>query len=98
MGQGVVNLREEEYQLIVTELKKMHTEQLKTIKAVIKKIKTIATYGSFFSAQLTSKRVSDVLDTISNDIVKLLEQVFQESEASIEKMIENTITTDGGCS
>lgn len=98
MGQRVVNLREEEYQVIVTELKKMHTEQLETIRAVIEKIKTIATYSSFFSAHLTSKRVSDVLDTISNDIVKLLEEVFQESEASIEKMIENTITTDGECS
>lgn len=96
MGQ-VINLREEEYQIIVMELKKMHTEQLAKIRVYIEQIKLMATSNNIFSTELTSKKVVSLLDTISNDIIGLLEQVFQDSETGVTNMIESVITTDGAC-
>lgn len=89
----IINLRESEYQAIVSELAKMHTDQLQSVNAVIADMKTLVTSAAF-SANLTSKKMEDMLDTVSADIVALLEQAFQDSEAGVANMIESTMATD----
>lgn len=90
----IINLRENEYQTIVSELAKMHTNQLQSVNAVIADMKTLVTSDDAFSANLTSKKMEDMLDTVSADIMTLLEQVFQDSEAGVANMIESTMKTD----
>lgn len=93
----LVNLRESEYQTIVSELGKMHTEQLQNVEAVINEMKILVTSEDAFSANLTSKKMTDMLDTLSKDVMTLLEQAFQDSEAGVANMITTIMTTDSAC-
>ncbi len=93
----IINLREEEYRNIVTELAKMHTDQLQNIETIINEMKTLVTSEDVFSADLTSKKMADMLDTLSDDVMTLLKQAFQDSEAGIANMITTTVTTDSAC-
>lgn len=93
----VINLRENEYQTIVTELGKMHIAQLQNVETIINEMKTLVTSEDAFSANLTSKKMVDMLDMLSEDIMPLLKQAFQDSEAGVANMITSTITTDSAC-
>lgn len=93
----IINLRENEYQTIVSELGKMHTDQLQNVENIINEMKTLVTSEDAFSANLTSKKMEDMLDTLSNDVMTLLKQAFQDSEAGIANMITTTMTTDSAC-
>ncbi len=93
----IINLREEEYRNIVTELAKMHTDQLQNIETIINEMKTLVTSEDVFSADLTSKKMADMLDTLSDDVMTLLKQAFQDSEAGVANMITTTVTTDSAC-
>lgn len=93
----LVNLRESEYQTIVSELGKMHENQLQNVEAVINEMKTLVTSEDAFSANLTSKKMVDMLDMLSNDVMTLLKQAFQDSEAGVANMITTTMTTDSAC-
>ena len=92
-----INLRESEYQTIVSELAQMHASTAR-IGAVIYMIRILVTSEDTFSTNLTSKKILDMLDTLSNDIIPLLEQAFQDSEAGVANMIKATIATDSACS
>ena len=92
-----INLRENEYQTIVSELAKMHTEQIQSVADIIAEMKTLVTSDDVFSTNLTSKKVEDMLDTLSSDIMVLLEQAFQDSEAGVANMIQSTVVTDSEC-
>ncbi len=93
----IINLREDEYRTIVTELAKMHTDQLQNIETIINEMKTLVTSEDAFSADLTSKKMADMLDTLSDDVMTLLKQAFQDSEAGVANMITTTVTTDSAC-
>lgn len=93
----IINLRENEYQTIVSELGKMHTDQLQNVENIINEMKTLVTSEDAFSANLTSKKMEDMLDTLSNDVMTLLKQAFQDSEAGIANMITTIMTTDSAC-
>jgi len=93
----VINLRENEYQTIKTELEKMHTDQLQSVAGIISEMKALVTSGDTFSADMTSKKIEDMLDMLSNDVIMLLEQAFQDSEAGIANMIKSAIVTDSAC-
>lgn len=93
----LVNLRESEYQTIMFELGKMHENQLQNVEAVIHEMKTLVTSEDAFSANLTSKKMVDMLDMLSNDVMTLLKQAFQDSEAGVANMITTTMTTDSAC-
>ncbi|MCM1263046.1 MAG: hypothetical protein NC313_10035 [Butyrivibrio sp.] len=93
----IVNLRQTEYQTIVTELSKMHTDQLQCVADAITKLRNIVTSDDIFSANQTSKKMEDMLDMAASDIVSLLEQAFNDSEAGIANMITSITTTDSAC-
>lgn len=93
----IINLRENEYRTIVSELGKMHTDQLQNVEDIINDMKTLVTSEDAFSADLTSKKMEDMLDMLSNDVMTLLKQAFQDSEAGIANMITTTMTTDSAC-
>lgn len=94
----IINLRENEYQTIMSELSKMHADQLQNVTDVITEMKTLVTSDDVFSADLTSKKVEDMLDTLSNEIMTLMEQAFQDSEAGVANMIKSAVVTDSACS
>lgn len=94
----IINLREEEYETIVSELSKMHTDQLQSVSSVIAEIRKLVTSEDIFSANLTSKKVTDMLDVLSDDVMILLQQAFQDSEAGVANMITSTMITDSACS
>lgn len=93
----IINLRENEYQTIMSELSKMHADQLQNVTDVITEMKTLVTSDDVFSADLTSKKVEDMLDTLSNEIMTLMEQAFQDSEAGVANMIKSAVVTDSAC-
>lgn len=93
----IINLRENEYQTIVSELAKMHTNQLQNVADVIAEMKTLVASDDVFSANLTSKKIEDMLDTLLSDIMILLEQAFQDSETGVANMIKSVMATDGAC-
>lgn len=90
----VINMRENEYQVIASELAKMHTEQLQNVNAIITEMKTLVTSEDAFYAEQTTKKMVDMLDAVSSEIISLLKQAFQDSEAGIENMIKSIMTTD----
>lgn len=90
----IVNLRQTEYKDITTELSKMHIEQLMCIEDVISKLRIIANNKSFFSASQTSKKMVDMLDVITSDVISLLKQIFNDSDKGINNMINSIMTTD----
>lgn len=90
----IINLRENEYQTIVSELEKMHENQLKNVADIIMEMKMLVASDDIFSANLTSQKMVSMLDTISDDVMMLLMQVFLDSEAGIFSMITSTIDAD----
>lgn len=93
----IINLRENEYQTIMSELSKMHADQLQNVTDIITEMKTLVTSDDVFSADMTSKKVEDMLDTLSSEIMTLLEQAFRDSEAGVANMIKSAIATDSAC-
>lgn len=93
----VINLREDECRTIVSELAQMHTNQLQSVTNVITEMKDLVTREDVFSANLTSKKVEDMLDVLSSDVMTLLEQAFQDSEAGVANMIKDIKVTDDAC-
>ena len=93
----LINLREIEYQTIVTELSKMHTDQLQCVADAITELRNIVTSDDIFSADLTSKKMEDMFDMVTSDIIALLEQAFNDSEAGVANMISSIMTTDSFC-
>lgn len=94
----VINLRENEYQTIMSELVKMHTDQLQSVDEIIAEMRTLVTSDDAFSANLTSRKMEDMMDMFSSEIMALLEQAFQDSEAGVANMITSTMVTDSACS
>ena len=93
----VINLREDEYQTLVEQLVKMHANQLQNVTDVINEMRALVTSDEVFSANMTSKKIEDMLDMLSSDVITLLEQVFHDCEIGIGNMIKNTLSTDGIC-
>lgn len=93
----LINLRQTEYDTIVSELSTMHTDQLQCVADVITKLRTIVTSDDIFSANQTSKKMEDMLDMVTSDVISLLEQAFTDSEAGVANMITTITTTDSAC-
>ncbi|MDE7284205.1 MAG: hypothetical protein K2N85_11585 [Lachnospiraceae bacterium] len=94
----LINLRETEYQTIVTELSKMHTDQLECVRDVISRLSILALGNDLFYAEKTSRKMKDMLDLVTSDIIVLLEQAFKDSEAGVANMISSITITDSACS
>lgn len=92
-----INLRENEYQTIVSELTQMHTNQLQSVDTIVTEMKTLVTSKDVFSVDLTSKKMVDMLDMLSNDVITLLKEAFRDSEAGVANMIMSTMITDSAC-
>ena len=90
----LINLREAEYQTIVTELSKMHTDQLQCLEDVITKLGLISMGGDFFFANKASRKMRDMLDMVKSDITVHLKQAFTDTEASVANMISSITITD----
>lgn len=93
----IINLRENEYQTIISELSKMHAGHLQNVDAVIKEIKALVTSEEGFSVNQTSRKMEDMVDVLSADVMELLKQAFQDSETGISSMITSTVETDSAC-
>ncbi len=94
----IINLRENEYRTIATELAKMHTDQMQNVSAIIAEMKTLVSSEDVFSANLTSQKMIEMLDMLSNDVMTLLQQAFRDSEAGVANMIASAMITDSACS
>lgn len=90
----IVNLRESEYQIIVSELSQMHSNQLTSVKEFIEEMKMMVTSQEIFYVNRTSTKMVDMLEILSYEIVPVLERAFQDSEVGVANMIESTITID----
>lgn len=90
----IINLRETEYQTIVTELAKMHENQLQNVTNVIIEMTTLITSEDIFSANQTSQKIYDMLEILHNDVMMLLQQAFEDSEAGVARMISSVAVTD----
>ncbi len=89
-----VNLREAEYQTIVAELSQMHTDQLSTVEDFVAEMKMMVTSQEIFWANKTSVKMTDMLDVLSGDIMTLIKQAFQDSEAGVANMVTSIMITD----
>lgn len=93
----VINLREDEYQTIVSELSAIHAGQLQSVTSIIAQMKTLVTSDDIFSTDLTSKKIEDMLDMLSGNVMTLLEQAFENSETGVASMIKSTMAADSIC-
>lgn len=94
---NIINLRETEYQIIVSDLSKMHEDQLDSIKKGIHKMKGIVSSNNIFSTNLTSRKMINMLFVLEVDVIPLLQQAFRDSEAGVTNMIKSTMITDSVC-
>lgn len=92
-----VNLREYEYNTVTSELQKFHADQLEAAADILGKLKSLATSADGLSADKTSAKIADVAEVISSDVLALLEQAFENSEAGISDMIAAIMATDTAC-
>lgn len=90
----IINMRENEYQVITSELAKMHTEQLESVNAVISEMKMLVDSEDAFYAEHTTEKMTDMLEAVSSEVMSLLKQAFQDSETGVANMIESIMTTD----
>lgn len=90
----IINLRESEYQIIVSELSQMHSAQLANVRNFIEEMKMMVTSQDIFLVNKTSAKMVDMLEVLSYEIVPVLEQAFQDCEAGVANMIESTMTID----
>lgn len=90
----IINLRESEYKIIKEELADMHEKQLQNINAVMARLRLQVSNPLIFSTDLTSKKIIDILDMISNNVIYPLQQAFQDSEAGVANMITSIMLTD----
>lgn len=93
----VINLREDEYQTIAAELSAIHAGQLQSVTDIIAQMKTLVTSNDTFSADLTSKKIEDMLDMLSGNVMTLLEQAFEDSETGVASMIKSIMAADSVC-
>lgn len=93
-----INLRENEYQSIVSQLADMHENHLQNVLEIIIKMKLFVNDKDVFSTNLTSKKISDMLEALTTDVMSLLQQAFNDSEAGVANMIQSTMSTDTVCS
>lgn len=93
----IINLRESEYQTIVSELSNMHTNQMDKIREIIGDLNELVTSKTTFSADMVSENITNMLAVLSDSILPLLEQTFQDSEAGVANMITSTTVTDTAC-
>lgn len=92
-----INLRESEYQIIMTELTKMHADHLRNVSSVIGEMKTLVNSEDIFSADLTSQKMTEMLDLLASDVMTLLQQAFWDSEAGVANMMASSMITDSAC-
>lgn len=92
-----VNLREQEYNVVMSELQKFHTNQMEAASDILQQLKSLATSADGLWADKTSAKISDVADAISADVLALLEQAFRDSEAGVCNMITAIMATDTAC-
>lgn len=92
-----INLRENEYQSIVSQLADMHENHLQNVLEIIIKMKLLVNDKDVFSTNLTSKKISDMLEALTTDVMSLLQQAFNDSEAGVANMIQSTMSTDTVC-
>lgn len=92
-----VNLREQEYNEVTSELQKFHTEQIEAITDILGKLKTLATSADGLSADKTSAKISDVAETVTSDVLALMGRAFDDSEAGVSDMITAILATDTAC-
>ncbi len=90
----IINLRESEYQIIVSELSQMHSAQLTNVRSFIEEMKMMVTSQDIFWVNKTSAKMVDMLEVLSYEIVPVLEQAFQDCEVGVANMIESTMTID----
>lgn len=89
-----INLRESEYQAIVSELSNMQTTQLQSAAEIMLKLRILVLSDDTFNANLTSKKIIDMLNTLNVDILALLQKAFDNSITGIENMISSTVAMD----
>lgn len=89
-----VNLRKDEYLAIEEKLGKMHTDHLEIVSSLIAEMKMMVTSQDIFWVEKTSVKIVDMLETISYEIMPLLEQAFRDSEVGISKMAEGIMEID----
>lgn len=94
---GNVNLREQEYNVVMSELQKFHTDQIDAVSDILQQLKNLATSADGLWADKTSAKISDVADAISADVLALLEQAFGDSEAGMSNMVTAIMATDTAC-
>lgn len=94
---GNVNLREWEYNVVMSELQKFHTNQMEAVSDILQQLKNLATSADGLWADKTSAKISDVADAISADVLALLEQAFGDSETGISNMVTAIMATDTAC-
>lgn len=95
---GNVNLREQEYNAIVSELQQLHDDSMEAAADILQQLKSLATSADGLWADKTSGKISDVADIITSDVLTLLEQAFCDSEAGVGSMIAAILATDTACS
>ncbi len=92
-----INLREQEYNTVLSDLEQFHTTQLEAITDILEKLRSLATSQHGLYAEKTSEKISDVVDCITEDVMGLLEQAFGDSESGICDMITTTMAVDTAC-
>lgn len=90
----LINLRMAEYELIQNKLSDMHTLQIENIRQVIGELKNLVSDENLFFANETSEKVLVLLEVLATEVIPLLEQVFEDSELGVVRMIEKTMETD----
>lgn len=82
-----VNLRQGEYETMMSLLKELHSQQYASIREFIRNLNILTEYSGGFYAVETSEKMRIVLEQIESQILPEVETLFKESEEIMSQMV-----------
>lgn len=93
----IVNMQENEYAELTKNTIALHVEQLEYVNTTIQKIRTLLSSDDGFHGGKVSDKVEALMDAMETNILPIMEQVFEDTEQSLDSFGEILVNTDTVC-
>lgn len=89
-----INLQETEYDEVAIKLKKLHSNTISQINKTIKDMNSLFSKKNGFSDDKIEPKVRKILNSIRDDVVPVMKDIYDDSETSIERFMNSIKNID----